>query len=76
MLESPIARDTLLIIDEESGVKLKVPKLLLECSTRNLYNELIASPDDGSLLGSINSDTNDVVISDTMSHSLSPPQQM
>ena len=30
--ESPISRDTLLITDVESGVKRRVPKLLLECS--------------------------------------------
>ena len=45
--ESPIARDTLLIIDEESGVKSRVPKLLLKYSMRRLQNELIASPYDG-----------------------------
>ena len=32
--ESPISRDTLIIIDEESGVKQRVPKILLECSMR------------------------------------------
>ena len=31
--ESPIARDTLLITDVEYGLKRRVPKLLLECST-------------------------------------------
>ena len=45
--ESPIAHDTLLIIDVESGVKRRVPKLLLECSMHHLHNEIIASPDDG-----------------------------
>ena len=45
--ESPISRDTLLITDEESGVKRRVTKLLLECSMKQLYNELTASPDDG-----------------------------
>ena len=51
--ESPIACDTLLIIDVESGVKRRVPKLLLECSMRKLHNELITSPDDGGVLGAI-----------------------
>ena len=37
--ESPIARDTLLITDAESGVKMRVPKLLLECSMRQSHNE-------------------------------------
>ena len=39
-----------------------------------LHNELIASPDDGGLLGSTNADTNDVIISDTILSSLVPPQ--
>ena len=37
-------------------------------------DDLIDSPDDGGLLGSIHADTNDVMISDTMLRSLSPPQ--
>ena len=39
-----------------------------------LQNELIASPYDRGLLGARHSDTNDVIISDTMLCSLSPPQ--
>ena len=72
--EYPIACDTLLIIDVESGVKRRVPKLLLECSMRQLHNEIIASPDDGSLLGSRYADTNYVIIIGTMLRSLAPPQ--
>ena len=68
--ESPIARDTLLITDSESRVKRRVPKLLLECSMRQLHNELIASPDYGGLIGAIHADTNDVIISDTILLSL------
>ena len=63
---SPITRDTFLIADEDSKLKRRVPKLLLECSMRQLHNELIASPDDGDLLGYRHSKTNDVIISDTM----------
>ena len=36
--ESPIARDTLLITDAESGVKQRVLKLLLVCPMRQLHN--------------------------------------
>ena len=72
--ESPIARDTLLITDAEYRVKWRVPKLLLECSMRQLHNELIASPDDGGLLGARHAEKNDVIISDTMLRSLAPPQ--
>ena len=72
--EYPIARDTLLIIDAESGVKWRVPKLLLECYMPQLHNKLIASPDDGGLLGARHIDTKDVIISDIMIFSLAPPQ--
>ena len=41
---------------------------------RQFRNELIASPYDGGLIGSIHSDTNDVKISDTMLSYLEPPQ--
>ena len=72
--ESPIARDTLLIKYVESGVKLRVPKLLLECYMRQLYNDLIASLDDVGLLGFRHANTNDVIIIDTILRSLAPPQ--
>ena len=72
--ESPIASDTLLITDAESGVKQRVPKLLLECSMQQLRNELIASLYDRGLLGAIHRNTNDVIISDTMFHYLATPQ--
>ena len=49
--QSPITRDPLLITDADSKVKRRVPKLLLECSMRQLHNETIASPDDGGLVG-------------------------
>ena len=41
---------------------------------RKLHNELIASPDDGGLVGARHAITNDVIISDTMLRSLPPPQ--
>ena len=66
MRQSPITCDTLLIIDAYSKVKHRVPKLLLECSMRQLHNELIASPDDGGLVGARHDITKDVIISDTM----------
>ena len=72
--ESTISRDTLLITDAESGVKRRVPKLLLECYMQQLHNELIDSPDDGGLLGAILANTNDVIFSDTMLCSLALPQ--
>ena len=74
MRQSPITRDTLLIADTDSKEKRRVPKLLLECSMRQLHNEIIDSPDDGGLLGSRHTKTNDLIISDTMLRSLAPPQ--
>ena len=41
---------------------------------RQLKNDLIASPDDGGLVGSRHAITNDVIISDTMICYLAPPQ--
>jgi hypothetical protein len=72
--QSPIARDTLLIRDTLTQESRRVPKLLLECSMRQLHNELIAPPEDGGLVGARHKDTNEVVISDTMLRSLAPPQ--
>ena len=72
--QSPITPDTLLITDEDSKVKRRVPKLLLKCSMRQLHNELIDSPYDGGLLGARHAETNDVIISDKMLRSLAPPQ--
>ena len=72
--QSPITRDNLLISDADYKVKHRVPKLLLECSMRKLHNELIASTDDGGLIGARHAITNDVIISDTILRSLAPHQ--
>ena len=72
--ESLIASDNLLITDAESGVKWRMPKLLLECSMQHLPNEIIASPDYGGSLGSRHANTNDVILSDRMLCSLAPSQ--
>ena len=69
-----ITRDTLLIADADTKVKRRVKKLLLECSMRQLHNELIVSPDDGGLVGARHAETNYVIISDTMLCSFGPPQ--
>ena len=71
--QSPITRDTLLIADADTKVKRRVPKLLLECSMRQLHDELIASPDDDGLLGARHAKTNDGIISESMLRSLAPP---
>ena len=74
MRQSPITRDTVLIVDADTKVKRRVPKILLECSMRQLHNELIASPDDGGLTRARHAKTNDAIISETMLRSLAPPQ--
>ena len=74
MRQSPITRDNLLISYADTKVKRRVPKLLLGCSMRQLHNEIIASPDDGGLVGSRHAIKNDVIISDTMLRYLAPPQ--
>ena len=74
MRQSPITRDTLLIADADTKVKRGVPKPLLGCSMRKLHNALIASPDDGGLVGDRNAITNDVISSDTMLRSLATTQ--
>ena len=51
MRQSPITRDTLLIAYADTKLKRRVPTLLLECSMQQLHNEIIASPDDGGLVG-------------------------
>ena len=72
--QSPITCDTLLIADADTKVKRRVPKLLLECSMRQLHNEIIASPDDVGLIGAKHANTSGVIISDRMLRSLAPPQ--
>ena len=72
--QSSITCYTSLIADANTKVKRRVPKLLLECSMRQLHNELIASPNDGGLVGARHAITNDVIFSDTMLCSLATPQ--
>eukprot|EP00978_Attheya_sp_CCMP212_P032035 scaffold123312_cov32-Attheya_sp.AAC.1 len=73
--QSPITtRDTLIIKDVETGVKRSVPKLLLECSMRQLHSEMIAPPDQGGLQWTRHNTSNDVIISDTMLRSLVLPE--
>ena len=70
--QSTITHDTLLIADADTKVKRRLPKILLEWSMRQLHNELIASLDDGGLLGARHAEINDVIISDTMIRYLAP----
>jgi hypothetical protein len=69
----PIVNDTLLIKDTKTGVKHEVPKLLLECSIRQLHNDLLSPPNEGGLVGARDAFTNEAVItSDTMLQAIAP----
>ena len=72
--ESPIARDSLLIDEDGEGIKTRVPKLLLECSVRELHNELISAVAEGGLEEARNRVSGEVIISDTMLRNIMPPQ--
>ena len=51
-----------------------VPKLLLQVSVREVRNSLVGDPIDGGLKESIDSENNTIIISDSKSRSLLPPQ--
>ena len=72
--EYPIVCDASLITAAESGVKRRFPKILLDCSMRQLNNDIIDSRGGGGLLGYRHTNRNDVIISYTMLHSLAPNQ--
>ena len=59
-------------IDSHTRPKI-VPKLLLQVSVRELYNNLISDPDDGGTKEAIYSD-NSIIISDYTLRSLFIPQ--
>ena len=67
--EYPIVRDTLLIDEHGNSVWTRVPKLLLECSVRKLYNELISPALEGGL-----EYTSEVIIRDTILRKIMPGQ--
>eukprot|EP00978_Attheya_sp_CCMP212_P035056 scaffold150474_cov61-Attheya_sp.AAC.1 len=72
--ESPIVRDTLLIDEHGNGVRTRVPKLLLECSVRELHNTLISPTSEGGLEEAKDRVTGEVIISDTMLRNIMPAQ--
>ena len=50
-----------------------VPKLLLQVSVRELHNNIVSDPNDGSLKGA-RDEENNIIISDYTLRSLFPPQ--
>jgi hypothetical protein len=73
VIQSPITNDTLLLPDRETGVVMRVPKLLIEISIRELHNDLIESPESGGLAEARDAEGR-VIISDSVLRCLLPPQ--
>jgi hypothetical protein len=73
VIASPIAKDTLLVLNKETGEKERVGKLLLEISVRELHNWLVGPVEDGGL-ASARDANGKVLISDTALRYLLPPQ--
>jgi hypothetical protein len=73
VVDSPIARDTLLIKDPETGKKVRTGKVLLEVSVRELHNDLLDLPANGGLDCAKNAEGK-VLISDTALRYLLPPK--
>ena len=76
VVQSPIASDTLLVRNAETGKKERVGKLLLEISVRELHNDLISTATGGLVDGlpEARDAKGKVVISDTSLRYLLPPQ--
>ena len=49
VIDSPIAKDTRLIRNRETGEKEQVGKILIEISVCELHNDLLTAPDQGGL---------------------------
>ena len=73
VLQSPISNDCLKVkIDGHIEPQL-VPKLLLRVSVRELHNNLVSDKDNGGLKEARDVENN-IIISDSTSRSLLPPQ--
>ena len=53
LIVSPVKDDTLLVKDKD-GKKVRMPKLLLECSVRELHNNMLMPVDKGGFAGAYN----------------------
>ena len=70
VVQSPICNDKVFVKNRSTGEKEKVTKLLLECSVRELHNDLISPPPTG--LKEAVGPNGDTLISDTRLCSLLP----
>jgi hypothetical protein len=73
VIQSPITNDTLLIVNQETGIMIRVPKLLIEISVRELHNDLLELPESGGLAEARDAEGK-VIISDSVLRCLLPPQ--
>jgi hypothetical protein len=73
VIQSPITNDTLLIVNQETGIMIHVPKLLIEISIRELHNDLLKLPESGNLAEARDVEGK-VIISDSVLRCLLPPQ--
>ena len=78
VVNCPIAKETLLVRDEETKDLVRVGKLLLEITVRELHNDLIELPVEqggsGGGLAEARDDKGKIIISDTSLRYLLPPQ--
>ena len=73
VINSPINDDTILVVDETAGKKIKiVGTLLLRYSVRELHNDLIKDVNEGGLLDIWND--NKLLVSEIALRFLLPPQ--
>ena len=72
-VQPPISNDCLKVVLYDQTEPTLVPKLLLQVSVRELHNSLVSDPNDGGLKDSRHEDGK-IIISDSMLHSLLPPQ--
>ena len=73
VVQSPISNDCLKVVLDDQTEPQLVPKLLLQVSVRELYNNLVSDPNGGGLKGARDEDDN-IIISDSTFCSLLPPK--
>ena len=71
IVQSPIYNDCLKVMLDDQTEPQLVPKLLLQVSSRELYNSLLSDPNDGGLKYARDEDDN-IIISDYTLRSLLP----
>ena len=73
VVQLPISNDCLKVMFDDQRETQLVPKILLHVSVRELHNILVSDPNDGGLTDA-RDEYDNIIISDSTSHSLLPPQ--